>query len=55
MRPETEMTFYDFLDDFNWNSDEYDTDLEDNNVDENKKTDPTGVKDYLNACQSKRK
>ena len=55
VRPETEMTFYDFLDNFDCKSEDYDTDLEEDFIMEEKKVDPTGVQDYIITCEKKGK
>ncbi|XP_076806939.1 uncharacterized protein LOC143450324 isoform X2 [Clavelina lepadiformis] len=53
-RPESSLTFADFLDALEPGSDEYDTDLEDNFVDCNYESrDFTGLSNYKQACRRK--
>ena len=52
-RPESSLTFYDFLESLNPESDEYDTDLEDNFEPLNLDDDRTGLTRYNKICDEK--
>jgi len=52
-RPESSLTFYDFLESLNPDSDEYDTDLEDNFQAIDLDDDKTGLKRYKKICDRK--
>ena len=52
-RPESTLTFYDFLESLNPDSDEYDTDLEDNFQAIDLSGDRTGLKRYRKICDEK--